>query len=165
MVLSLVVLLFNWCLFLCLLWLTAHWLPGWCFCFLLQLDSVTSLIQAAKNLMNSVVQTVKMSYIASTKIIKIQSPTGPRHPVVMWRMKAPEKKPLIKREKPEEIYAAVRKGSAKKRIHPVQVMSEFRGRVVWYFATMFSCLEFPMIFHLSPHLLTNYMCQRFALNL
>ncbi|XP_057884670.1 catenin alpha-3 isoform X2 [Melospiza georgiana] len=95
-----------------------------------QLDSVTSLIQAAKNLMNSVVQTVKMSYIASTKIIKIQSPTGPRHPVVMWRMKAPEKKPLIKREKPEEIYAAVRKGSAKKRIHPVQVMSEFRGREI-----------------------------------
>ncbi|KAF4800363.1 catenin alpha-3-like protein [Turdus rufiventris] len=94
------------------------------------LDSVTSLIQAAKNLMNSVVQTVKMSYIASTKIIKIQSPTGPRHPVVMWRMKAPEKKPLVKREKPEEIYAAVRKGSAKKRIHPVQVMSEFRGREV-----------------------------------
>ncbi|KFU87511.1 Catenin alpha-3, partial [Chaetura pelagica] len=92
------------------------------------LDSVTSLIQAAKNLMNAVVQTVKMSYIASTKIIKIQSPTGPRHPVVMWRMKAPEKKPLIKREKPEEIYAAVRKGSAKKRIHPVQVMSEFKGR-------------------------------------
>ncbi|XP_027549879.1 catenin alpha-3 isoform X3 [Neopelma chrysocephalum] len=95
-----------------------------------QLDSVTSLIQAAKNLMNAVVQTVKMSYIASTKIIKIQSPSGPRHPVVMWRMKAPEKKPLIKREKPEEIYAAVRKGSAKKRIHPVQVMSEFRGREI-----------------------------------
>ncbi|XP_074986935.1 catenin alpha-3 isoform X5 [Caretta caretta] len=94
------------------------------------LDSVTSLIQAAKNLMNAVVQTVKMSYIASTKIIRIQSPTGPRHAVVMWRMKAPEKKPLIKREKPEEIYAAVRKGSAKKRIHPVQAMSEFRGRAI-----------------------------------
>ncbi|XP_043373997.1 catenin alpha-3 isoform X3 [Dermochelys coriacea] len=94
------------------------------------LDSVTSLIQAAKNLMNAVVQTVKMSYIASTKIIRIQSPTGPRHAVVMWRMKAPEKKPLIKREKPEEIYAAVRKGSAKKRIHPIQAMSEFRGRAI-----------------------------------
>lgn len=78
--------------------------------------------------MNAVVQTVKMSYIASTKIIRIQSPAGPRHPVVMWRMKAPEKKPLIKREKPEEIYAAVRKGSAKKKIHPIQIMSEFRGR-------------------------------------
>ncbi|XP_053163712.1 catenin alpha-3 isoform X4 [Hemicordylus capensis] len=94
------------------------------------LDSVTSLIQAAKNLMNAVVQTVKMSYIASTKIIRIQSPPGPRHPVVMWRMKAPEKKPLIKREKPEEIYAAVRKGSAKKKIHPVQIMSEFKGREI-----------------------------------
>nr|XP_056705322.1 catenin alpha-3 [Euleptes europaea] len=94
------------------------------------LDSVTSLIQAAKNLMNAVVQTVKMSYIASTKIIRIQSPAGPQHPVVMWRMKAPAKKPLIKREKPEEIYAAVRKGSAKKKIHPVQVMSEFRGRQI-----------------------------------
>ncbi|XP_048074634.1 catenin alpha-3 isoform X2 [Ursus arctos] len=95
------------------------------------LDSVTSLIQAAKNLMNAVVQTVKMSYIASTKIIRIQSPAGPRHPVVMWRMKAPAKKPLIKREKPEETCAAVRRGSAKKKIHPVQVMSEFRGRHVY----------------------------------
>ncbi|MBN3323743.1 CTNA3 protein, partial [Atractosteus spatula] len=97
---------------------------------LLQLDSVTSLIQAAKNLMNAVVQTVKMSYIASTKIIRIHSPTGPRHPVVMWRMKAPEKKPLIKKEKPEEAYAVVRKGSTKKKIHPLKVMSEFRGRQV-----------------------------------
>ncbi|XP_059890911.1 catenin alpha-3 [Delphinus delphis] len=95
------------------------------------LDSVTSLIQAAKNLMNAVVQTVKMSYIASTKIIRIQSPAGPRHPVVMWRMKAPAKKPLIKREKPEETYAAVRRGSAKKKLHPVQVMSEFRGRHIY----------------------------------
>ncbi|XP_040588478.1 catenin alpha-3 isoform X6 [Mesocricetus auratus] len=95
------------------------------------LDSVTSLIQAAKNLMNAVVQTVKMSYIASTKIIRIQSSAGPRHPVVMWRMKAPAKKPLIKREKPEETCAAVRRGSAKKKIHPVQVMSEFRGRQVY----------------------------------
>jgi len=32
-----------------------------------QLDSATSLITAAKNLMNAVVLTVKASYIASTK--------------------------------------------------------------------------------------------------
>lgn len=32
-----------------------------------QLDSATSLIQAAKNLMNAVVLTVKSSYVASTK--------------------------------------------------------------------------------------------------
>jgi len=31
------------------------------------LDSATSLIQAAKNLMNAVVLTVKSSYVASTK--------------------------------------------------------------------------------------------------
>lgn len=35
--------------------------------YLLQLDSATSLIQAAKNLMNAVVLTVKYSYVASTK--------------------------------------------------------------------------------------------------
>lgn len=35
--------------------------------FRLQLDSATSLIQAAKNLMNAVVLTVKYSYVASTK--------------------------------------------------------------------------------------------------
>uniref|UniRef100_A0A8C4S583 Catenin alpha 3 n=1 Tax=Erpetoichthys calabaricus TaxID=27687 RepID=A0A8C4S583_ERPCA len=92
------------------------------------LDSVTSLIQAAKNLMNAVVQTVKMSYIASTNIIRIHSPFGPKPPVVMWRMRAPEKKPLVKKEKPEEAYATVRKGSAKKKIHPVKAMSEFSGR-------------------------------------
>lgn len=37
------------------------------FLFCLQLDSATSLIQAAKNLMNAVVLTVKSSYVASTK--------------------------------------------------------------------------------------------------
>ncbi|XP_067908521.1 catenin alpha-3-like [Heterodontus francisci] len=91
-------------------------------------DSITSLIQTAKNLMNTVVDTVKMSYIASTKIIRLQSPSGACHSVVMWRMKVPEKKPLIKWEKPEDLSAAVRKGSAMKKIHPVKAMSEFRGR-------------------------------------
>ncbi|XP_051883728.1 catenin alpha-3-like [Pristis pectinata] len=92
------------------------------------LDSITSLILAAKNLMNTVVDTVKMSYIASTKIIKLQSPSGALHSVVMWRMKVPEKKPLIKQEKPEDLTAVVRRGSTKKKIHPVKAMSEFRGR-------------------------------------
>ena len=36
-----------------------------------QLDSATSLIQAAKNLMNAVVLTVKACYVASTKVIKM----------------------------------------------------------------------------------------------
>ena len=34
----------------------------------LQLDSATSLILAAKNLMNAVILTVKASYVASTKV-------------------------------------------------------------------------------------------------
>ncbi|XP_072883319.1 catenin alpha-3-like isoform X2 [Hemitrygon akajei] len=92
------------------------------------LDSITSLILAAKNLMNTVVDTVKMSYIASTKIIRLQSPSGALHSVVMWRMKAPEKKPLIKCEKPGDLRAVVQKGSTKKKVHPVRAMSEFRGR-------------------------------------
>lgn len=36
------------------------------------MDSATSLIQAAKNLMNAVVLTVKASYVASTKYTRIQ---------------------------------------------------------------------------------------------
>ena len=39
-------------------------------CISLQLDSATSLILAAKNLMNAVILTVKASYVASTKVRK-----------------------------------------------------------------------------------------------
>lgn len=42
------------------------------YCFVFQLDSATSLIQAAKNLMNAVVLTVKYSYVASTKYTRQQ---------------------------------------------------------------------------------------------
>jgi len=38
-----------------------------------QLDSATSLIQAAKNLMNAVVLAVKASYVASTKYTRAAS--------------------------------------------------------------------------------------------
>ena len=49
------------------------------------LDSATSLIQAAKNLMNAVVLTVKASYVASTKYTRQM--TGPVDPLVVWKMK------------------------------------------------------------------------------
>ncbi|CAH8593123.1 unnamed protein product [Heterobilharzia americana] len=53
-------------------------------------ESATSLIQAAKNLMTSVVLTVKESYIASTKY------RGPNQRcTVQWQMRTPEKKSLI----------------------------------------------------------------------
>merc|ERR1711860_387177 len=50
------------------------------------LDSATSLIQAAKNLMNAVVLTVKASYVASTKYRSKQQ--GKFAPLVVWKMKA-----------------------------------------------------------------------------
>ena len=53
------------------------------------LDSATSLIQAAKNLMNAVVLTVKASYVASTKYKRLQANEEGRNliPVVVWKMK------------------------------------------------------------------------------
>merc|ERR1711992_270729 len=76
------------------------------------LDSATSLIQAAKNLMNAVVLTVKASYVASTKYRKNSTGTDkPTQPLVVWRMKAPEKKPLVRREAPDEVRAKIRKGA------------------------------------------------------
>uniref|UniRef100_A0A671P1Q8 Catenin alpha-2 n=1 Tax=Sinocyclocheilus anshuiensis TaxID=1608454 RepID=A0A671P1Q8_9TELE len=91
------------------------------------LDSATSLIQAAKNLMNAVVLTVKASYVASTKYQKVYGTAAINSPVVSLRMKAPEKKPLVKREKPEECQTRVRRGSQKKHISPVQALSEFKA--------------------------------------
>uniref|UniRef100_A0A673Z1D6 Catenin alpha-2 n=1 Tax=Salmo trutta TaxID=8032 RepID=A0A673Z1D6_SALTR len=95
--------------------------------FSVSLDSATSLIQAAKNLMNAVVLTVKASYVASTKYAKVYGAAAVNSPVVSWRMKAPEKKPLVKREKPEECQTRVRRGSQKKHISPVQALSEFKA--------------------------------------
>ena len=43
-----------------------------------QLDSATSLIQAAKNLMNAVVLAVKASYVASTKYSKHGANVSPQ---------------------------------------------------------------------------------------
>ncbi|CAH0561952.1 unnamed protein product [Brassicogethes aeneus] len=87
------------------------------------LDSATSLIQAAKNLMNAVVLTVKASYVASTKYPR----QGPVTLPIVWKMKAPEKKPLVRPEKPEEVRAKVRKGSQKKVQNPIHALSEFQS--------------------------------------
>lgn len=116
----------------------------------LQLDSATSLIQAAKNLMNAVVLTVKSSYVASTKYPRINGqqnvcrcnfklpyftslfPFFHQFPMFVWKMKAPEKKPLVRRERPDETRAKVRRGSQKRHIAPIKALSEFHsdnGRV------------------------------------
>ncbi|KAL7637222.1 UNVERIFIED_CONTAM: hypothetical protein RMT77_011934 [Armadillidium vulgare] len=88
------------------------------------LDSATSLIQAAKNLMNAVVLTVKCSYVASTKYPRQGTIASP---IVVWKMKAPEKKPLVRREKAEEVRAKVRKGAQKKQVSALKALSEFQS--------------------------------------
>uniref|UniRef100_A0A8C5A6Q0 Catenin (cadherin-associated protein), alpha 1 n=1 Tax=Gadus morhua TaxID=8049 RepID=A0A8C5A6Q0_GADMO len=91
-------------------------------------DSAMSLIQAAKNLMNTVVSTVKASYVASTKYQKSQAMQSLNMPAISWRMKAPEKKPLVKREKQEDPHTnKVKRSSQKKHINPVQALSEFKA--------------------------------------
>ena len=62
------------------------------------LDSATSLIQAAKNLMNAVVLTVKASYVASTKYPRMKAEAGIKddNPVVVWKMKVRNTKTLHK---------------------------------------------------------------------
>ena len=88
------------------------------------LDSATSLIQAAKNLMNSVVLTVKASYVASTKYRKTEQ-QAKLAPVVVWKMKPPEKLPLVRREAPEDVMSKVRRGSGYKVVSPQQILSDF----------------------------------------
>ncbi|XP_005795465.1 catenin alpha-1 [Xiphophorus maculatus] len=92
------------------------------------LDSAMSLIQAAKNLMNAVVSTVKASYVASTKYQKNKNMEALNMPAVSWRMKAPEKKPLVKREKQDDGQTnKVKRSSQKKHVSPVQALSEFKA--------------------------------------
>ena len=83
------------------------------------LESAVSLISAAKNLMQAVVQTVKAAYVASTKY------KGNTGSIVVWKMRAPEKKPLIRPVLPEENSSQVRKES-RQVVHPVRELSDFR---------------------------------------
>merc|ERR1719305_1233003 len=75
------------------------------------LDSACSLIQAARNLMNAVVLTVKASYVASRMYKHIQLEPGKalNAPAVVWKMKTPEKQPLVRREAPEDFRAKVKR--------------------------------------------------------
>ena len=96
------------------------------------LDSAMSLIQAAKNLMNAVVLTVKASYVAS-RMYKYHQPatdsnTCPPSPIVVWKMRTPEKKPLVRREPPEEFRARIRRGASTKQTSPLKALSEFEHR-------------------------------------
>jgi catenin alpha len=74
--------------------------------------------------MNAVVSVVKASYVASTKYT---SKSGTRKPIVQWRMKAPEKKPLVITAKPQEVTSRVRKASQKKKVEPIRELNEFQA--------------------------------------
>ena len=95
--------------------------------------------------MNAVVLTVKYSYVASTKytrqgvvavsilfffpfyFYRYNISFLHQSPIVVWKMKAPEKKPLVRPEKPDEVRAKVRKGSQKKIQNPIHALSEFQS--------------------------------------
>eukprot|EP00095_Tigriopus_kingsejongensis_P002507 maker-scaffold185_size275389-snap-gene-0.14 protein:Tk02507 transcript:maker-scaffold185_size275389-snap-gene-0.14-mRNA-1 annotation:"catenin alpha" len=81
----------------------------------------------SKNLMNAVVLTVKASYVASTKYKRLMTESDHLNSPVVWKMKVPEKKPLVRREAPDEIKAKVRRGSQKKPSNPVKALSEFQS--------------------------------------
>ena len=43
-------------------------------------------------------------------------------------MKAPEKKPLVRRDNPNDLTSKVKKGTNKMKIEPVKALSEFQER-------------------------------------
>ena len=88
------------------------------------LDSATSLIISAKNLMTADVSVVKASYVAFSKYT---SKTRSKKPIVQLKMKAPEKKPLVITAKPCENAARVRKASQNKHIEPIKELIEFQA--------------------------------------
>jgi len=90
------------------------------------LDSATSLIQAAKNLMGAVVLTVKASYVASTKYRKTLEQQQ-LAPVVVWRTRVPDMLPLVTREREEEVRAKVRKGTGPRLPSPQRILADYDG--------------------------------------
>uniref|UniRef100_A0A2K5P3T3 Catenin alpha-1 n=1 Tax=Cercocebus atys TaxID=9531 RepID=A0A2K5P3T3_CERAT len=62
----------------------------------------------SQELMNAVVQMMKASYVASTKYQKSQSMASLNLPPVSWKIKAPEKKPLVKRKKQDETQTKIK---------------------------------------------------------
>lgn len=86
------------------------------------LDSATSLIQAAKNLMNAVVSTVKASYVASTMYTQKLNGQVPPTTIVKWRVKIPEKLALTEKSSP---FGRVQKASRKKNVPALKILNQF----------------------------------------
>lgn len=48
-------------------------------------------------------------------------------PIVQWKMRLPEKKPLVLLDRQNEVDSRTRKGSAKTRLEPLHVLSQFQN--------------------------------------
>jgi len=91
--------------------------------------------------MNSVVLTVKASYIASTKYrnklgnkeVRINcvfffcSIVFVFSSLVQWKMRLPEKKPLIPSDRHNEHDTRAKQIAAKKRLEPIHLLSQFQN--------------------------------------
>ncbi|KAK0409589.1 hypothetical protein QR680_004641 [Steinernema hermaphroditum] len=86
------------------------------------LDSITQLIQNAKNLLNAVVKTVKSAYIASTKYQK-----KGMHGRVQWQLAPPQKHPLVRPET-QKNRGLIRKASERKPVQPLVALNEYHVR-------------------------------------
>jgi hypothetical protein len=74
--------------------------------------------------MTAVISLVQASYVSSTKYT---SKTANKKPIVQWKMKPPEKKPIVNwASRQNETTSLIRKGSIKKKVEPVKILSEFQ---------------------------------------
>jgi hypothetical protein len=48
-------------------------------------------------------------------------------PIVQWKMRLPEKKPLVLLDRQNETNSRTKKSTAKKRLEPLHVLSEFQN--------------------------------------
>ncbi|RMZ94850.1 catenin alpha-2, partial [Brachionus plicatilis] len=87
-------------------------------------ESASSLLISSKNLMNTVASVVKASYVASTKYT---SKTGSKKPIVQWKMKPPELKPLVVKPTQYDTSGLVRKASKRNIMTPLKLLSEFEA--------------------------------------
>ncbi|KAI6661776.1 alpha-catenin [Oopsacas minuta] len=97
-------------------------------------DSLSSIVISSKNLLNTVVKLVMLSYIACNKIVKSAGSKGSMLGLVKWKIRPPNKKPLCRSSSAYSLSSstshASRPGtgrlSSTQRIKaPVQVLDEF----------------------------------------
>ena len=106
--------------------------------------------------MNAVVLTVKACYVASRmyrnqlSAVNSASPAPSSAaageqpaaaaaanivpPLVVWRMKTPEKLPLVRREPPEEFRARIKRAAPREQTSPMRALEEFH-ELDWSFST------------------------------